>query len=78
MYVLKQMLCRWILLLGLGLSCLLGSGQLTQALAKSKPERSPVAEASPEEALQRSVKNGCQNSKKRLWRLWSWPRWTVG
>jgi flagellar basal body P-ring formation protein FlgA len=64
MYVLKQMLCRWILLLGLGLSCLLGSGQLTQALAKSKPERSPVAEASPEEALQRSVKKWVSEQQK--------------
>lgn len=64
MYVLKQMLCRWILLLGLGLTCLLGSGLLTQAAAKAKPERPPANEASPEEALQRSVKKWVSEQQK--------------
>ncbi len=64
MYVLKQMLCRWILLLGLGMSCLLGSGLLAQVSAKSKPERPPVVEPSPEEALQRSVKKWVSDQQK--------------
>jgi len=64
MYVLKQMLCRWILLLGLGLSCLLGSGLLAEALAKGKPEKSTVVEASPEEVLQRSVKKWVSEQQK--------------
>lgn len=64
MYVLKQMLCRWILLLGLGLTCLLGSGLLTQAVAKARPERPPVAEVSPEELLQRSVKKWVSEQQK--------------
>ncbi len=64
MYVLKQMLCRWILLLELGLTCLLGSGLLTQAVAKARPERPPVAEVSPEELLQRSVKKWVSEQQK--------------
>ena len=56
MYVLKQLLCRWILLLGLGLSCLMGHGLFTPAMAKSKADRSPVAELGPHEVLEQSVK----------------------
>lgn len=64
MYVLKQMLCRWILLLGLGLSCLLCSGLLAQVQAKSKAEKPTAVEVSPEEALQKSVKKWVSEQQK--------------
>ena len=61
MNVLKQLLCRWILLTGWGLACLMATGLLNAAPAKShlsnsKPEPAASSPASPEEVLQTSVK----------------------
>lgn len=64
MYVFKQMLCRWILLLGLGLSWVLGAGLWVEAMAKTKAERPPAAELAPEEALARSVKKWVSEQQK--------------
>ena len=64
MYVFKQMLCRWILLLGLGLSWVLGAGLWVEAMAKTKAERPPVAEPTPEETLTRSVKKWVSEQQK--------------
>lgn len=64
MYVFKQMLCRWIFLLGLGMSCVLGAGLWAQAWAKSKSEPLAVAQTSPEEALQRGVKKWVSEQQK--------------
>ncbi len=64
MYVLKQMLCRWIFLLGLGLSLLLCSGAFAQAASKNKPEKPVAQELSPEESLQRSVKKWVSEQQK--------------
>ncbi len=64
MYVFKQLLCRWILLLGLGLMVLMGSGGLSPALAKSKTERAADSEATPQAVLERSVKKWASEQQK--------------
>ena len=64
MYVFKQMLCRWILLLGLGLSWVLGTALCAEAMAKTQVERAAVPEVSPQEVLARSVKKWVSEQQK--------------
>lgn len=64
MYVFKQLLCRWILLFGLGLLGLMGNGLLSPALAKSKAERPAVTEISPMAVLEQTVKKWASEQQK--------------
>ena len=64
MYVLKQLLCRCLLLLGLGLSCILCCGWLAQAQAKSAPDKPAAGEHLAQEALVKSVKKWVSEQQK--------------
>ena len=64
MNVFKQLLCRWFLLAGLGLSCLLGSGVMADALAQVKTERVARHAPAPEEVLQSSVRKWASEQQK--------------
>lgn len=64
MFVIKPMLYRWFLLLGLGCCAVFASGLWGSAWAKSKAERAPVVEPSAEESLQRSVKKWVSEQQK--------------
>lgn len=66
MNVLKQLLCRWFLLTGLALSCLLASGVMADALAQVKTERSgrQAPLPAPQDVLQNSVRQWASEQQK--------------
>ena len=64
MYIFKQVLCRWLLLLGGGLFWVLGPGMGAEAIARTPPERTFAGDSGADEMLSRSAKKWVSEHQK--------------